>query len=307
MTSEQFNNMKKIHHIPVLLHEVLQWLDIQSGDVVLDLNLGGAGHSRAICDLNKDITLIGIDADSDAIERSKNRLADVSQKIILEQTFSSNFPDVLQKKSVSQISKVLFDLGLSSDQFEVSGRGFSFQIKEDLGMTFIKNPTEADVTAKVIVNEWGEESLADIIYGFGEERYSRRIAQKIVEVRTEKSLETTADLAEVIKSAVPVSYRHGKIHPATKTFQALRIAVNKELEHLQQSLDHAIEYLVPGGRIVAISFHSLEDRILKRTFRKWKEDGKGEVLTKKPIGPSDEEVRLNSRSRSAKLRVFEKN
>jgi 16S rRNA (cytosine1402-N4)-methyltransferase len=193
----------------------------------------------------------------------------------------------------------MLDLGLSSDQFETSGRGFTFQKDEPLLMTFKKNPTEHDLTADEIVNTWDEANIADIIYGYGDERYSRRIAKSIVESRP---IKTTFELVEAVKLGTPSAYHRGRINPATKTFQALRITVNDEINTLKEGLRKGFEALNPGGRMAVISFHSIEDRVTKRFF---KEVG-GNILTKKPIVPSDEEKIRNPRSRSAKLRIIEK-
>jgi 16S rRNA (cytosine1402-N4)-methyltransferase len=208
----------------------------------------------------------------------------------------------------------MLDLGLSSDQFETSGRGFSFQKNEPLLMTFKENLGPEDLTAKQIVNTWDEENIADIIYGYGEERYSRKIAKGIVGARAVKPIETTFDLVEIIKNSTPSRYAHGKIHPATRTFQALRITVNDEINALKEGLEKGWERLAPGGRMAVISFHSIEDRIVKHFYKskEWMEkaDGTSErtanIITKKPITASHQEISENPRSRSAKLRIIEK-
>ena len=200
----------------------------------------------------------------------------------------------------------MLDLGLSSDQFETSGRGFTFKNDEPLLMTFKKNPDQGDLTAYQIVNTWEEENIADVIYGYGEEKYSRRIAKAIVNYREKKAIEKTSELVEIISNSVPVFYKRGRIHPATRTFQALRIAVNDELNTLKRGLERGFARLASGGRIAVISFHSLEDRIVKNFNKEKEELEQARIITKKPIVPSEDEVRENPRSRSAKLRILEK-
>lgn len=291
-------------HRSVLLHEAVELLAIQPDDTVVDATLGGAGHARAIAErLGKEGTLIGIDADHDAILRAREKLEDVAPKVHLVE---ANFRDLsaqLGKLEITEVDKMLFDLGWSSFQLD-AGRGFSLKSDEPLLMTY---STELGaLTAQTIVNEWAEESLADIIFGWGEERYSRRIAKCIVERRATKPFTTARELAEAIYAAVPPRYRHGKIHPATRTFQALRIAVNDELGSLTQGLADGWRHLAQGGRIAVITFHSIEDRLVKQTFKQWEEAGEGKRITKKPLSPGKEEVASNPRARSAKLRVAEK-
>jgi 16S rRNA (cytosine1402-N4)-methyltransferase len=209
--------------------------------------------------------------------------------------------------NIKKVNGVVFDLGLSSDHFENSGRGFSFKKDEPLLMTFEKDLTKARFTARDIVNDWDEENIADILYGYGEEKFSRRIAKNIVEARKEKAINTTTDLVEIIEKSVPVWYKKGrKTHFATKTFQALRITVNDELETLKDGLKKGFDALEKQGRLVVVSFHSLEDRIIKNFMRDKKNEREGILITKKPIVPSREEIKENPRSRSAKLRIIEK-
>ncbi len=293
-------------HLPVLLHEVLSGLAIRENDVVVDATLGGAGHALAMAkQLGESGVLVGFDEDHDAIERARVALSGVDAKTIL---VKGNFRDIakhLPERGIQRIDKALFDLGWSSYQLAV-GRGFSLMRDEPLLMTFATHPAENSLTAAKIVNEWEESSIADVLYGWGEERYSRRIAKGIVERRAIKPLTTTSELVETIVHSVPASYRHGKIHPATRTFQALRIAVNDELGSLTKALADAWRLLAPSGRIAVISFHSLEDRIVKQTFRQWHSAGEGLNLTKKPIIAGPEELRTNPRAHSAKLRIIEK-
>ncbi|MDR3571497.1 MAG: 16S rRNA (cytosine(1402)-N(4))-methyltransferase RsmH [Candidatus Pacebacteria bacterium] len=291
-------------HQSVLLHESIEALEIAKDDIVVDATLGGAGHSKAIVDLlGSKGMLIGLDADSDAIERAKVRLSGSKARL---EFINGNFKDlqqILESIGVEQITKALFDLGWSSFQLD-AGRGFSFQTDEPLLMTYAKEPN--GLTASTIVNTWAESSLADVIYGWGDERYSRRIAKGIVAARAKKNIETARELAEVIKASVPAPYRFGRLHPATKTFQALRIAVNDELGALKSGITAAWRKLVPGGRIAVITFHSIEDREVKELFAEFVQQG-GIKIPKKPIKPSLEELQENPRARSAKLRVIQKN
>lgn len=293
-------------HITVLLKEAVEGLSLRPGMVVLDATLGGGGHSREICKaIGKDGLLIGIDADKAAIQRVENFLKDQCQFHL----FVANFKElsaVLQSAGVPQVDAAIFDLGLSSFQLEDSKRGFTFQKDEPLVMTFTENPGEDKLTAREIVNDWGEESLADIIYGYGGERYARRIAKAIVEARETKPVETTWDLVKIIESAVPSQYKRKKIHFATKTFQAIRITVNDEIGSLKKALEDVWGKLKVGGRVSIISFHEIEDRTVKNFFRSRKQDGDAKLINKKPIVPGEEEVLENPRSRSAKLRIAEK-
>lgn len=291
-------------HRSVLLHEAIELLEIARADIVVDATLGGAGHARAIAELlGKEGTLIGFDLDAEAIHRAHKALADVAPKVhLVEANFRAIRAEV-EKLGLTHITKALFDLGWSSYQLD-AGRGFSLKSDEPLLMTYSKDG--GALTAGKIVNEWGEESLADVIYGWGEERYSRRIAKCIVEQRERRPFRSARELAEAIYAAVPPRYRFGKIHPATRTFQALRIAVNDELGALVGGLSGAWQALESGGRIAVITFHSIEDRLVKQTFKQWEEEGGGRRVNRKPITPGPEEIVANPRARSAKLRVIEK-
>jgi 16S rRNA (cytosine1402-N4)-methyltransferase len=293
-------------HIPVLLKETIEGMNISDGDVILDGTLGAGGHSEAICEQGKkDITLIGIDADGAAIERSKKRLEKYTDvKFHFIKNNSVNLDTVLEDLGISKVDKYIFDLGLSSYQLDEDERGFTFHGNQPLTMTFNDDPGEGEVTAYDVVNHFEEESLSDIIFGFGGERYARKIAKAIVKERMVNPIKTTEELVTVIKRVTPMG---GKIHPATKTFQAIRIAVNREIENLPIILEKSYQRLSTNGRISVITFHSLEDRIVKTFFRDKEDEGKGKRITKKPIPPTDEEVKNNPRSRSAKLRIFELN
>lgn len=292
-------------HTSVLLQETIDGLDVQSGDVAIDATLGGAGHAKEIVErLGPSGTFVGIDEDSAAIQRAKVLLENQKTRVVLKQSNFRYLDRVLQEAGISSIDRAVFDLGLSSFELEESGRGFSFQKNEPLVMTFSDSPS--GVTAYDVVNTWEEENLADIIFGFGGERYSRRIAEAIARSRENAPIKTSEELAGIVSAAVPGSYRRGRLHPATKTFQAIRMAVNDELGALKEALPKVWGVLKPGGRIAVISFHEHEDRIVKRFFvEKVKHEG-ARVMSKKPIVPSPVEMNKNQRSRSAKLRIIEK-
>ena len=293
-------------HVSVLLHEAIELLEIKKNDVVVDATLGGAGHAHTIVNkLGPKGIFIGFDLDTDAIQRATSKLEDSKCRVELIQANFRTIKSALKEKGIESIDSALFDLGWSSFQLEAK-RGFSFLKDEPLGMTYAKDSGVHAITASLIVNDWGEESIADIIYGWGEERHSRRIAKAIVESRAKNPIRTSLQLSEIIKSAVPNFYRRGRIHPATRTFQALRIAVNDELGAIQEALLNTWDILNPGGKIAVISFHSIEDRLVKRFFAEKEKNGQGTRVTKKPIIPSEQELQQNPRARSAKLRVITK-
>lgn len=309
-------------HKSVLLQESVNGLNIQPGDVYLDGTLGSGGHAEAaIKAAHGKVTVIGLDQDEDALARSADRLAMTDPKhmrhdgqttIILRQANYRDLDRVLDDVKIPRVNRIMLDLGLSSDQFEISHRGFSFKDNEPLLMTFAKNPQEklGMLTAKEIVNEWDEANIADIIYGYGEERYARRIAKGIVKARENVPIRSTQELVDIVKDATPFMYHRGRIHPATRTFQALRITVNDELNALKDGLAKGFAALAPGGRMAVISFHSLEDRIVKHFYKGLTEGEAGtvtaKIITKRPITASIEEINENPRSRSAKLRIIEK-
>ncbi len=290
-------------HESVLLKETVDALELRDGDVLVDGTLGRAGHSIEAAK-RADVFIIGIDRDEDAIEESRKKLEAAKANFRLFQGNFSEIAKFVKDAGKETVDKIMLDLGLSSPHLDSSGRGFSFKKDEPLMMTMEKKPSEDAFTAYDLVNGWAEEDIANVIYAYGEERYARRIAKKIVEARELAPIKTTHDLVAVIESSVPGMYKRGKIHPATRTFQAIRIAVNNELGSLKKGLAIAIDLLSPRGRIAVISFHSLEDRIAKVAMKEWEKEGKGKPLTKKPMVPSEEEMRGNPRSRSAKLRVF---
>lgn len=290
-------------HLPVLTKEVLEFLNPKPGENFIDCTVDGGGHAKEILKkISPDGKLLGIDLDKKMIAALEARIKNenLNNLIAVEGNFK-NLKKIAEEKKISRASGILIDLGWSSIQIEESGRGFSFLKNEPLDMRY---SPEENLTAAEIVNGFGEEDLADIFWQYGEERFSRRIAKKIVEARKKKRILTTFDLVEAVKTAVPRSYERGRIHPATRVFQGLRIYVNQELENLKDVLPQAIEILAPGGRLAVISFHSLEDRIVKRFFQEKKKDGVAEILTKKPIIAGDEEIKINPRARSAKLRAI---
>lgn len=294
-------------HIPVLLKETISYLDIKNGEIIFDGTLNAGGHSRSFCEpLGKDGLIIGVDQDETAIATARENLSDCQAKTIFVNDNFRNIGQILENLGIKDVNKIILDIGLSSDQLESSGRGFSFRKDEPLLMTFKSKPGPEDLTAMDILNSWKEEEIADILKVYGEERFYRKISKAIILARKEKMIETTSELVEIIGSAVPAWYRKQRTHYATKTFQALRIAANDEINALNEVLSKGFESLAPGGKMGVISFHSGEDRIVKTFFKNMAKEGRGKLITKKPIVPSREEVVSNPRSRSSKLRVLEK-
>lgn len=279
---------KIFSHRSVLHRELIAGLEIVTQGRYLDATAGGGGHSELILSQGQDVQLVAIDRDETAISAVKSRLAEYDYQL---QLWQGNFADY--RPNGLLFDGIVADLGVSSPQLDVAERGFSFRASAPLDMRMDRS---TGITAAAIVNHWQEVSLADLIYTYGEERFSRRIAKQIVRQRP---FQTTTELAQAIASAVPRKYRHGRIHPATRTFQALRIEVNQELKSLEKLIELAPTWLKPGGKIGIISFHSLEDRIVKHHFR---DSELLEVITKKPITAGSQEQRENPRSRSAKLR-----
>ncbi len=291
-------------HKSVLLKEMVEGLDIQSGDTIVDCTLNSGGHSEFVLENNPNAKIIGIDADSGAIKKAKERLKKFGDRASFYKSNFRNLEKVLDKAKEKEVDGFMFDLGWSSDQLEVSGRGFSFQRDEPLHMAYDKD--EDEVTAETVVNEWSEDSLRSIIKGFGEESFSGRIARAIVESREVEPIKTTGQLRDIVWNAVPGFTRNKKTHPATRTFQAIRIAVNDEFGALKEGLEKAFERLKSGKRIAVISFHSLEDRIVKQWSKGLVADEKAILINKKPIIAGEEELKDNPRARSAKLRIIEK-
>jgi 16S rRNA (cytosine1402-N4)-methyltransferase len=286
-------------HIPVLLDEVLQWLVPQPGQTLVDGTLGGGGHARALAErVAPDGLVLAMDRDPAAVERAQAMLVGLPVRVIW-----GNFcdlPEALVEQRIASVDAILLDLGISSDQLADADRGFSFHSTGPLDLRF--DPTRGEPASR-LVNHLGERSLADLIYQYGEERHSRRIARRIVERRATRPIASAVELAELVRSCyppAPAHVRRERIDPATRTFQALRIAVNDELKSLEIALRRLPDCLRPAGRLAIISFHSLEDRRVKNAFR---EDDRLEVLTKRPVTATAEEIERNPRCRSAKLRV----
>lgn len=292
-------------HISVLMDKVLEGLDIQTSDVVVDGTINGGGHSLEIVkQLSESGVLVGIDLDKSALKVSEKKLCDAKPQVNLVHNNFRNIDQIVDELHLNSVDKILLDLGWSSNQFENPERGFSFMADGPLLMTLSGDSEDVPFTAYDIVNEWSEESLMDILESYGEEQYAWHIVQAILKYRDIKPIRSTLRLAEIISDAVPAKYRKGKIHPATKTFQALRIAVNDEMGALKDVLEKGFNLLSKNGRMVIISFHSVEDRIVKRFFKEKKKEGCASLLTKKPQVASKEELSENRRSRSAKLRIL---
>ena len=291
-------------HLPVMPVEVMELLDLPQGGTAVDGTIGLGGHAVLMAErLGPKGHLIGIDRDSASLTQARKRLADHPLRIDLLQGNFSDVPRLLAEVRVTAVDGILLDLGLSSFQLDDSARGLSFQKDGPLDM---RMDTSSGMTAADIVKAWPEEELARIIWEFGEERFSRRIAKGIVHQRSARKITTTQELARIILTSLPKGYTRGKIHPATRTFQALRIVVNDELASLAKGLDACLGALRPGGRLCTIAFHSLEDRIVKNKFRVWAAEGLAVALTKKPLRPTDEERAVNPRSRSARVRAVQR-
>ncbi len=285
-------------HVPVLLQETIEWLDPKLGQIHFDGTLGGGGHTRELAArVGEEGKVISTDRDADALERFRHDYP--LKNVFLRHANFCNFPEVLEEHDLKAVDGILLDLGLSTDQMFDNERGFSYESTGELDLRFDQSLGDP---AWKLLQRLSAKHIADLIYNYGEERFSRRIARKIVEAKHENPIRTSAQLAALVRRCVPRSKNHS-IDPATRTFQALRIAVNGELESLESSLNRLSQHVLPNGRIAIISFHSLEDRLVKRAFL---EDPELEVLTKKPIRPSEDEVARNPASRSSRLRVAKK-
>ena len=298
-----------MQHVTVLKQKAIEMLNLSSGSVVVDCTLGSGGHAKEILSqLSAEGTYIGIDADPTAIAAISEELSSYEATVHLVNDNFRNLKKVLETLSISSVDAVLADLGWRMEQFDGSAglpRGFSFNVEEPLEMTF-GNPSDYPFTAADIVNDWEEEDIANVIYGYGQDRFARRIARAIVKERAVEPIKTSTQLGEIVRAAAPAAVRRGRTHPATKTFQALRIAVNDEFDTLNDLLLDGFTSLNSGGRMVIISFHSLEDRMVKETFKTYTRDQIGTLVHKKPLVPEQEELQANPRSRSAKLRTIEK-
>lgn len=306
-------------HVSVLLEETVEHLNIKADGVYVDGTLGGAGHAYQICKrLGADGRLIGIDQDGEAIRTSAERLKEFGDKVTIVKSNYVNMKQILQDLGIQRVDGIVLDLGVSSYQLDNAGRGFSYMEDAPLDMRMDR---EQGTSAKEIVNTYPESELFRIIKEYGEERFAKNIARNIVKARSDKEIETTLELVDIIRRSMPAKARNGKGHPAKRTFQAIRIECNRELEVLRGTLDDMVDLLSDRGRICIITFHSLEDRMVKSNFRKNENPctcppdfpvcvcgniSKGKVITRKPILPSEEEREGNPRSKSAKLRVFER-
>jgi len=289
-------------HIPVFLNEVLDLLCIKSEGVYIDCTIGEGGHAEAILNIiHPKGFLIGIDCDKSVLEIAESRLGKFACSLKLVHDNFLNITDICSRLNIEAVDGIIFDVGMSSYQIDNPERGFSFNKNGPLDMRMDRS---SNLTAQSLINNLSYDELAEIFFKYGEERYSKRIASRIITERKKGSIQTTGELVTIIKKAIPL--KRYRIHPGTRIFQALRIATNNELEDLSAAVTHGFSLLKKEGRMCIISFHSLEDRIAKNKFREFKMNGQAKIITKKPLIPTKEEVNKNIRSRSAKLRVVEK-
>ena len=290
-------------HVSVMPEAVLNFWPTDPNGCYLDATVGGGGHSRLLLEQYPNARVIGLDQDPAALAEAKNALAIYGHRAHLYSRNFRDLGDVLVQEGIESVDGILFDLGVSSPQFDVPERGFSYHFDAPLDM---RMDPENPLTAFRLINMKSRQEISAALREFGEERWASRIAKFIVEARTTEPIRTTEQLVEVIKAAIPASARRSGGHPARRTFQALRIWVNDELGALREGLEAGFSALTPDGHLVVISFHSLEDRIVKHQFRQWQQNGLGRVLTSHPVVPEDSETEVNSRARSAKLRAFQR-
>ena len=305
-------------HKSVLLNETIDGLNIKPDGIYVDGTLGGGGHAYEVCRrLGEKGSIVGIDQDAAAIEAASARLKDFGEKVTIVRSNYCDMKSKLHELGIDKVDGIVLDLGVSSYQLDTAERGFSYREDAHLDM---RMDTRQKMTARDIVNDYTEADLYRVIRDYGEDKFAKNIAKHIVQARAMKPVETTAELSEIIRASIPMKFQKKSGHPAKRTFQAIRIELNRELDVLRDSLDDMIDLLNPGGRLCIITFHSLEDRIVKSAFRKNEnpctcppdfpvcvcgKKSKGSIITKKPILPSEEELEYNSRSKSAKLRIFE--
>jgi len=305
-------------HKSVLLNETIDGLNIKPDGIYVDGTLGGGGHAYEVCRrLGEKGSIVGIDQDAAAIEAASARLKDFGEKVTIVRSNYCDMKSKLHELGIDKVDGIVLDLGVSSYQLDTAERGFSYREDAPLDM---RMDTRQKMTARDIVNDYTEADLYRVIRDYGEDKFAKNIAKHIVQARAMKTVETTAELSEIIRASIPMKFQKKSGHPAKRTFQAIRIELNRELDVLRDSLDDMIDLLNPGGRLCIITFHSLEDRIVKSAFRKNEnpctcppdfpvcvcgKKSKGSIITKKPILPSEEELEYNSRSKSAKLRIFE--
>lgn len=305
-------------HKSVLLNETIDGLNIKPDGIYVDGTLGGGGHAYEVCRrLGEKGSIVGIDQDAAAIEAASARLKDFGEKVTIVRSNYCDMKSKLHELGIDKVDGIVLDLGVSSYQLDTAERGFSYREDAPLDM---RMDTRQKMTARDIVNDYTEADLYRVIRDYGEDKFAKNIAKHIVQAREVKPVETTAELSEIIRASIPMKFQKKSGHPAKRTFQAIRIELNRELDVLRDSLDDMIDLLNPGGRLCIITFHSLEDRIVKSAFRKNEnpctcppdfpvcvcgKKSKGSIITKKPILPSEEELEYNSRSKSAKLRIFE--
>ncbi len=305
-------------HKSVLLNETIDGLNIKPDGIYVDGTLGGGGHAYEVCRrLGEKGSIVGIDQDAAAIEAASARLKDFGEKVTIVRSNYCDMKSKLHELGIDKVDGIVLDLGVSSYQLDTAERGFSYREDAPLDM---RMDTRQKMTARDIVNDYTEADLYRVIRDYGEDKFAKNIAKHIVQARAVKPVETTAELSEIIRASIPMKFQKKSGHPAKRTFQAIRIELNRELDVLRNSLDDMIDLLNPGGRLCIITFHSLEDRIVKSAFRKNEnpctcppdfpvcvcgKKSKGSIITKKPILPSEEELEYNSRSKSAKLRIFE--
>lgn len=297
------DKMEETYHYPVMWGEIIEDLEVEKSKSIIDCTAGTGGHALKMLACAKDAFYIGIDKDADSLLKAYQRLGLFANRFVLFQDDYRNLGQICREMEVEKVDTVLLDLGMSSYQLLDPQRGFSFSRDGLLDMRFDKG---SFLTAADLVNNLSERELLEIFRKFGEERYARRIVYSLARQRRETPILTTSELSKIIERSVPPKCRFGRIHPATRVFQALRIAVNRELDSLSQALPKAVSRLAKGGRIGVISFHSLEDRIVKHSFRKFASEGLLKIITKKPKLPTEIEKKVNPASRSAKLRIGEK-